>query len=74
MRILPLITIVSVATSANTTNTCDQRALLGRLLRSAYSRLIAVHCATGDNETKTKRLSLIDSPLEANAMFWLVLG
>ena len=66
MRILPLIAIVSVAR----TETCNQRALLGRLLRSAYSRLIAVHCATGDNETKTKRLSLIESPLEANAMFW----
>ena len=71
MRIIPLLTLlVSSISGLDDQFQCDQKALLGRLLRSAYSRLIAVHCATGDNETKTKRLSLIDSPLEANAMFW----
>ena len=71
MRFIPLLTLVVSSISGSEDQfQCDQKAVLGRLLRSAYSRLIAVHCATGDNETKTKRLSLIDSPLEANAMFW----
>lgn len=64
MRLIPLL-LLGLARAQ-----CDEQAVLGRLIRSAYSRLIAVHCATGENESKTKRLSMIDNPIEANSLFW----
>ena len=51
---------------------CDKIDALGRLARSAYSRLVAVHCATGESETKTKRLSHVFNPIFTNNIFWYV--
>ena len=61
--------------SATTTSTgnnyqCNEQEQLAKLIRSAYSRLLAVHCSTGESEAKTKRLSHIFNPIDANNIFW----
>ena len=57
-------------TSAGNTYQCNEKEQLAKLIRSAYSRLLAVHCSVGESEAKTKRLSHIFNPIDANNIFW----
>ena len=48
---------------------CNARDKLAQLIRAAHSRLLAVHCAKGPAETKTKRLPHTFNLVDANNIF-----
>jgi len=48
---------------------CNVQNALGSVVRTAYARLLAVHCATGVNEQKTSHLYDLFEPLDAISTF-----